>query len=242
MMTSRPLPKELLKRMFLKVLHEHHRPRGRYNGHSWDSRGIARQTIAEYFELEPALSQDEQDEALRGVFELERDGFIEQDPTQGSSSFKRLSAKGRQFVDQDLEHMHLPAVDIDTLLSRPDLLSRVRDDYLMSDYEGAIFKAFRLLEERVRQRAMRPAASVGAALMTEAFRPGTGALQHPGAATDGEAEGLHHLMRGAIMWFKNPVSHRTVEHDDAAAAAQVLAFANVLLDLVDVSTVRSGSS
>ena len=48
MIVSRPLPKSLLKKMFLKVLHEHKRPGGCYTNHGWYSDRIVRQTIDEY--------------------------------------------------------------------------------------------------------------------------------------------------------------------------------------------------
>lgn len=232
MPTARPLPKALLKKMFLKVLHEHKKPGGAYSGFAGSAGGILRQTICQFFKLDP-LSQDEYAEGLRAVYELERDGYIMQDPTQNhSSEFKILTAKGRAVVEKSLDEMKLPAVDIDQLISRDDLRERVHDDFLVSDFETAVFKAFRLLEEAVRTKAGLPAETLGADLMTKAFRPGA-ILAHPSALTTAEAEGLHHLMRGAIMWFKNPTSHRTVGYEDDVQAAHALAFASLLLDLVE---------
>lgn len=69
--------------------------------------------------------------------------------------------------------------------------------------------------------------------MSAAFRPKGGILKHPAAATEGELEGFHVLMRGAIMWFKNPSSHRTVGYSSPESVAQALGFANMLLDLID---------
>jgi uncharacterized protein (TIGR02391 family) len=129
--------------------------------------------------------------------------------------------------------MQLSAVDIDQLITRDDLRDLVRDDYLASDYETAIFKAFRHIEILVRSKAQQPPRVVGADLMSRAFNPNQGVLAHPNAQTQAEQEGFHLLLRGAIMWFKNPSSHRTVGYADPEEAAQVLAFANLLLDLVD---------
>src|SRR5262245_23789671 len=77
-----------------------------------------------------------------------------------------------------------------------------------------------------------PASSIGVSLMSAAFG-GNGKMKHPGAAVSQEQEGLHQMMRGAIAWFKNPISQRSVPRDDAQQAAHVIAFANVLLDLLD---------
>ena len=231
MPVSRPLPKSRLKKMFLKVLHEHKRPGGRYTNHGWYSEGIVRQTIAEFFNIDP-LTEDEYADGLRAVFELEKDGYIMQDPSQ-SEGFKILTDKGKRVVEQELYEMKLPSIDINELLSHDILRSRVYDDYLAEDYESAIFKAFRLLEENVRRKASQPPEILGAELMSRAFKPSGGILTHPSAQTSSEAEGFHHLMRGAIMWFKNPSSHRTVGYHDAGQAAQVLCFANLLLDMVE---------
>jgi uncharacterized protein (TIGR02391 family) len=218
--------------MFLKVLHEHRRPGGHYRMQSWDYTGILRHTIADYFGIE-RLSEKEYGDGLRAVFELERDGFIMQDPSQSANSFKVLTDKGQKIVEQSLNNMRLTSIDIDQLLTHEALRGRVHDDYLSGDYETAIFKAFRLLEESVRTKAGLQAEAVGADLMTRAFRPNGGALRHPNAHTPGEAEALHHLMRGAIMWFKNPSSHRTVGYEDPVEVAHVLGFANLLLEMLD---------
>jgi len=218
--------------MFLKVLHEHKRAGGFFSSHSSSAGSILQPKISQYFKIDP-LSEDEYAEGLRAVYELERDGYIMQDPTQShSSEFKILTAKGKSAVEKALEDMRLPSIDIDQLISRDDLRERVHDDFLVSDFETAIFKSFRLLEESVRAKTGLPLEALGADLMSRAFKPG-GALSHPAALTTAEVEGLHYLMRGAIMWFKNPSSHRTVGYEDDVQAAHVLAFANLLLDLVD---------
>jgi uncharacterized protein (TIGR02391 family) len=208
------------------------RPSGAYRNHGWDYHGIVKTKISEYFKI-PRLTDDEYGEGLRAVYELERDGYIMQDPSQSSDSFKVLTKKGEAVVEQSLDEMSLPAIDIEQLLSRDDLRERVRDDFLAGDYETAIFKAFRLLEETVRAKAELPPESIGAELMSKAFKPNTGLLKHPNAKTAAEEDALHLLMRGAIMWFKNPSSHRTVGYHDENQAAHVLGFANFLLDLVD---------
>jgi uncharacterized protein (TIGR02391 family) len=232
MSVSRPLPKELLKKMFLKVLYEHHRPGGAYQHHGWGFQSVLRPRLSEFFDISP-LTDEEYAQGLRAVYELERDGYIMQDPSQSNDVFKVLTERGRQVVEQSLDEMELPAIDVDQLITRSDLRSLVHDDYLAGDYETAIFKAFRHLEELVRSKAQQPLEVIGADLMSRAFNPNQGALSHPNAQTTAEKEGFHLLLRGAIMWFKNPSSHRTVGYADPEEAAQVLAFANLLLDLVD---------
>jgi uncharacterized protein (TIGR02391 family) len=124
---------------------------------------------------------------------------------------------------------------LDQVLSRKDLVALVREDFDAGKYEAAVFSAFRLLEEAVRAKAKQPPSSIGVALMSAAFSPKGGTLKHPDAKVDAEADALHQLMRGAIGWYKNPSSHRTVSYSDPQHAVQVLAFANLLLDLLDTS-------
>lgn len=228
----RPLTKEILKKMFLKVLHEHKRSGGFYERQSWDYTGLLREKIALYFKIDK-LAEEEYALGMRAVYELEMDGYIMTDPTQMSDNFKILTDKGKEIVEQSLEEMRLPSINIDEILSRDDLRNKVHDDYVNIDYESGVFKAFKLLEEKVRAKANQPPDVMGAELMSKAFSPKTGILKHPDAKTPGEVEAIHHLMRGGIMLFKNPSSHRTVKYQEAEKVAHVLAFANILLNIVD---------
>ena len=232
MSLPRPLPKSLLKRMYMKTLYEHKRPGGRYNNVGWNYGGILRNSMPEFFNIPNGLTEKELSNGTRAVFELERDGYIMQDHSQ-SETFKILTDKGKKVVEQKLEDMELPSIDIDQLLTQEDLKNKVQDEFLEGDYETAIFKAYKLLEEKVRIKANQPYNIVGAELMSKAFNPNNGILNHPEAQTAAEKEGFHHLMRGAIMWFKNPSSHRTVGYDKSEQAAHILVFANFLLDMVE---------
>ena len=232
MSLPRPLPKNLLKKMYMKTLYEHKRPGGRYNNVGSNYGGILRYSMPEFFNIPNGITEEELSNGTRAVFELERDGYIMQDHSQ-SETFKILTNKGKKVVEQKLEDMELPSIDIDQLLTQEDLKNKVQDEFLEGDYETAIFKAYKLLEEKVRIKAIQPYNIVGADLMSKAFNPNNGILNHPEAQTAAEKEGLHHLMRGAIMWFKNPSSHRTVGYDKSEQTAHVLAFANFLLDMVE---------
>jgi uncharacterized protein (TIGR02391 family) len=231
----RPLNKAILKKMFLKALHEHKRPGGKYAHNSWGYDSMLTTTFLYQFGL-TQLSSEEYTTARRAIFELEVSGHIMQDPTQSSDVFKILTDRGLAVVEQELSTMELPSLDINELLSRDDLRNKVRDDYLAGDYESAVFKAFKLVEETVRAKAGQPPSLVGVNLMTTAFKTAGGILQHPETQVDAEREALHQLFRGAIGWFKNPSSHRTVGYKDAQQAAHILAFANLLLELADQCT------
>jgi uncharacterized protein (TIGR02391 family) len=243
-MTTRPLTKELLKKMFLKALWEHTRPNGKLVSMARGVDSILHpytSTLASLFELPNlnrdvyskwSLTQEERRIALQGVEELQREGYIMDDPDQSSAGFKILTEKGLKCVEQDLADMKLPSVDIEKVLSRDDLLNRVRSDYLNEDYDSAILKAFKQVEVAVRAKAKQPPSVIGHDLMVAAFAPGKGVLKNPEAKTSAEEQALFFLFAGANGWFRNPNAHRSVVYDPHEAA-QSLALANLLLDMVD---------
>jgi uncharacterized protein (TIGR02391 family) len=126
-------------------------------------------------------------------------------------------------------------IDIGELLSNVELLSKVRDDFYANEFESAILKAFKMIEESIRLKTGQPTA-YGLDLIKIAFVPANAILKHSGAQTSAETEALFALFRGAFGWFRNPASHRTVTYADAHQAAQVLVFANLLLGMIDECT------
>lgn len=232
MSIPRPLTKPVLKKMYLKALYEIKTPKGRFKDHGWAIGAVISlfQHVFQISDLTPA----ERQLAFRAVYELERDGFLQQDVGQGSEH-KIFMERGLKAAEQAFEEINIGWIDIDELLSHEALKSKVRDDYVEGDFESCVFKAFRLLEETVRNKASQPASMLGTSLMAAAFRNG-GVLKHPDAQVEPETEGIHALMRGAIGWLKNPASHRTVSHCDPQRTAQILAFADYLLTLTDEAT------
>lgn len=240
-MITRPVPKTILKAMFVRVLWEHKRPGGKFSSHSWAVATILGDTLPLEFQLknqerhvrkEWALTKDEHAAAMLGIEELQRSGFLRDDPEQGPM-FKLLTEKGIEYAEKDLADITFPSVDIEQVLSRDDLLDGVRDDYLNGKYDAAIRTAFLQLEEAVRAKANQAPAVVGHDLMVAAFGQNKGVLKHPDAKTSGEEQALFFLFAGANGWFRNPTAHRTVGYNDPDEAAQILALVNLLLNMVD---------
>jgi uncharacterized protein (TIGR02391 family) len=244
-MHPRPLPKELLKKMILKTIWEHTRPNGKLASMSRGMDSIlhpAQSSLAYLFDLtntDPnirskwSLTEEERRRGLQAAEELQRDGFILNDPDQGNPVFKVLTEKGQKCVEQDLANMSLPVVDIDAALSRKDLADVVRDDYLNGKYEVAIRSAMQMVEEAVRAKARQPTSAYGANLLRTVFAPNNGVLRHPDAGSNSEKEALLNLFLGVNGWYRNPPSHRTVGYQDPHEVAQILGLANLLLTLVD---------
>ncbi|MHB8575471.1 MAG: TIGR02391 family protein [Dehalococcoidia bacterium] len=97
-------------------------------------------------------------------------------------------------------------------------------------YDRAVSQAGVLLEHRVRQRIEAPATLIGVDLMTEAFRKESGKLAFSDVAA--EQEGVHQLFRGFIATFKNPSSHRVIPTYSREQAGNIVAFVDVLLEIV----------
>jgi uncharacterized protein (TIGR02391 family) len=100
-------------------------------------------------------------------------------------------------------------------------------------YEDAVFRAFRRIEEEVRTRSRCDATDLGVSLISKAMGPKSPILRF--RPVDSEQEAVHSLFRGAIGAFKNPSSHRSVNYPDAMRVVEILAFASLLMHLLDAA-------
>jgi len=113
----------------------------------------------------------------------------------------------------------------------PLIEARVRQQFLLGEYELAAFAALRQVEIRVRELAEAPESSIGVDLMQHAFNEG-GPLSDP-KLDKGERAAVRALYWGAIGVFKNPPSHRQVDYKDPTQAAEVILLADLLLRMLD---------
>jgi uncharacterized protein (TIGR02391 family) len=114
----------------------------------------------------------------------------------------------------------------------PLIDARVRQQFLLREYELAAFAALREVEIRVRELAEAPESSIGVKLMQAAFKPEGGPLADQDL-DDGERAATMALFWGAIGVFKNPPSHRQVDYKDPTQAADVILLADLLLRMLD---------
>src|SRR5438105_2675777 len=100
-MMPRPLTKEMLKKMYLKVLWEiKNNPKTKLQGEGWGYDNILGSSLPFYFKIknidpdilykEWSLTKEEMHLAREGIEELDRSGFLKSDPTQGGSSVHKL--------------------------------------------------------------------------------------------------------------------------------------------------------
>lgn len=163
------------------------------------------------------------------ISELERDGYIK----PSKHGLYILTKKGVDQSLKPLDQIRLPSVDLFPLISSNYMLMKaIHNDYIEGDHESVVFKSFKLLEESVREKAKLTEDDYGKELMSKAFKPRVGRLKYPNAKTNAEQDSLHELMRGAIGFYKNPKSHRTIEIEDPNKVIKMVLFAKLLLDIV----------
>jgi uncharacterized protein (TIGR02391 family) len=113
----------------------------------------------------------------------------------------------------------------------PLIEQRVRRQFLLGEYEQAIFVAMKAVEVRVRRLAGFTDDMIGTDLMTKAFKAG-GPLADP-EAPPGEVEGTMMLFRGAYAVLRNPSGHREVTFDDVTEASEAVMTASLLMRILD---------
>jgi uncharacterized protein (TIGR02391 family) len=108
---------------------------------------------------------------------------------------------------------------------------RVRRQFLLGEYEQAIFAAMKAVEVRVRRLAGFTDDIIGTDLMIRALKPGA-PLADP-EAPSGEVEGTMMLFRGAYAVLRNPSGHREVTFDDVTEASEAVMTASLLMRMLD---------
>jgi len=163
---------------------------------------------------------------------LEKEGMLAPQPNNSGSDWRYVTKKGFKYRRK---------VDLETykkgyLLRRENLDKSLFDNvynlFIRGDYDTAVFRAYKEVEVRVREKAGLPADLVGVNLMRRAFNQEDGPLSDM-EALPAERQATSDLFAGSIGLFKNPSSHRRVKLDDASEAAEIILFANYLLRLVD---------
>jgi uncharacterized protein (TIGR02391 family) len=126
---------------------------------------------------------------------------------------------------------HLRAEQRISLDLHPLIQSSVRSQFLLGEYDAAVFIALRTVEERVRKVSKADNSEVGVKLMRRVFSK-DGPLRDD-EVDAGEADAQMALFWGAIGFFKNPASHRRIDYENATEASEAVLLADLLLRILD---------
>lgn len=158
-------------------------------------------------------------------------GLVARDPGQPSADAYFVTRLGAEALAQGVTH-----VDAATRLGmqlHPALAELVERQFLLGEYELAVFAAMKAVEVRVRDMSQLPDGLVGTKLMQVAFSPSDPGPLSDRSAEAGEQVAAMELFKGAMGMFKNPSSHRSVSYSDPTEAAEIVLFADLLMRLLD---------
>ena len=148
-------------------------------------------------------------------------GLVVWDAKQSSANAVRVSRLGHETLDKGLTHL-AAAERLGVRTLHPRIGERVEQQFLLGEYEQAVFIATKEVEVRVRDLGGFSNSLLGTDLMAKAFSPkGPGPLADA-TADPGEQVAMMELFRGAIGMFKNPSSHRPVSYEDVTMASEVV--------------------
>ena len=163
---------------------------------------------------------------------LQNLGILVHHPSHQQWGWYALSARGLQIATPE-DFTHLGAI---SLYPRgrihPEIERRTFSDFVAGEYESAVFKAFKAVEARVRDKGGYTDADYGTVLMAKAFGLPDGKLTDS-SEQPSESEALRKLYSGAIGRFKNPSSHRFVGYSDPAVVVEMLGLASILMRRLD---------
>jgi uncharacterized protein (TIGR02391 family) len=117
---------------------------------------------------------------------------------------------------------------------------RCEEPFLAGRYDDAVFTAMKVVEDEVRTRISAVPDAVGVKLMSQALSGDNPPIRLSHVAS--EQEGAHALFRGAIGFFKNPISHRFPDLDDPIRAFEAISLASLLMRLLDGGQVEPTAS
>jgi uncharacterized protein (TIGR02391 family) len=205
----------------LLILHDY-RSVGGWNWQSW-MRQSEQNGTAHDLEISTALAE--------GWAWLITHGLVARDPTQSSADAYRVTRLGEQTLKDG--GARLVAAERLGVSLHHRIAQQVEEQFLLGQYDLAVFAALGEVEIRVRQLADAPESLLGVKLMQQAFSlNGPGPLVDP-TADPGEQEAAMNLFKGAIGLFKNPTSHRAVSYDNPVIASDIILLADLLLRLLD---------
>lgn len=163
-------------------------------------------------------------------------GMIASEPGNTSAHALFVTRRGHEAIEQGIDTVR--SVNRIQGNLHPLIETKARRQFLLGEYENAIFVSMKAIEVRVRQLAGFGDELIGVDLMIKAFKSG-GPLADPTAPL-GEVEGTMMLFRGAYAVLRNPSGHREVSFDDVTEASEAVMTASLLMRMLDKIERRLG--
>lgn len=169
---------------------------------------------------------------------LQRNGLvIPQAGMNGNNGWHELTPQGAKIAADGNFESFKQAATFPKALLHPAIADRVWLCLARGEYDTAVFESLRTIEICVRTAGKFAMTDLGVELMRKAFDPANGQLTNQ-QEPQPERLALSHLFAGAIGYYKNSQSHRSV-NVDAAAAREVAVLASHLLRIVDERTPKN---
>lgn len=165
-------------------------------------------------------------EAIQWLFQF---GLIAKDPQQSANAAIFVTRLGHSVLEKGPQQ--LGAVIRMQGDVHPLIQAKARPQFLLGEYEQAVFASMKAVEVRVRDLGQFGDDDIGVALMNKAFGP-NGPLTDQ-QAVKGEQDGTRALFVGAYAVFRNPSGHREVNYDDVSEAAEMVHTASLLMRILD---------
>ena len=165
-------------------------------------------------------------EAIQWLFQF---GLIAKDPRQSANAAIFITRLGYSVLEEGPQRLGaVIRVQGDV---HPLIQAKARPQFLLGEYEQAVFTSMKAVEVRVRNLGGFGDNDIGVALMNNAFGP-NGPLTDQ-QAVKGEQDGTRALFVGAYAVFRNPSGHREVDYDDVSEAAEMVLTASLLMRILD---------
>jgi uncharacterized protein (TIGR02391 family) len=158
----------------------------------------------------------------------------------GNSGWAYVTRFGDQIASSSDPQRTYQAFRQISLALHPSIDHIVRSQFLLGEYELAVFAAFKAVEVKVRTLGGFSNNLIGTKLMQEAFK--TGGPLSDTSLDPGEQVSIMQLYSGALGAFKNPSSHRQVDYQDVTLASESVVVADLLLRMLDQTESRINSA
>ena len=148
--------------------------------------------------------------------------------------YHMLTAIGKRTNPEDISEKIVDAHLLNQLGQTID--KEIAKHCLGKSYEDAITSAFRILEERIREKTQAGPELFGTPLIQDAFHDATGKLIF--GETQNERQALFQLYRSTFMFLRNPPSHRFVEGFSDFEILEIIMIVDLLLKILEKCELR----